>query len=210
MEGRGPEREAAFFFVHPAVRLVAWLALVVAVQRLAGWPLLAAGFILPLAGARALRHGLRLAWRTRWLLLSLFLVFAWGTPGEALWNAGFAPTREGVAEAATHFARLLLVLFVVAALLENLPPGELFAAARALLAPLRRLGIDADRGLLRLMLALRYFEALPRPRDWKALLEIPETAPGETIEIDDRPLRRLDAGLMAAMLIALAAFCCLR
>ncbi|MDR0578117.1 MAG: energy-coupling factor transporter transmembrane protein EcfT [Candidatus Accumulibacter sp.] len=193
--------------IHPATRLAAWLAVLVAVQSLDGAVLLAACLAAPLSGRRAMRPGGRLIWRARWLLVSLLLVFAWGVPGEPLWIGGLAPTREGVGEALKHSGRLLLVLIAVAAFLETMPLADLLAGARALLAPLRRLGVDTDRGIVRLTLALRYVETLPRPRDWKALLEIPETVACETIEIDHPPMRWIDGCLVAGLLAALALFC---
>jgi energy-coupling factor transporter transmembrane protein EcfT len=193
--------------VHPATRLIAWLALLIAVQCLSGAVLLAACLFAPLAGARVMRRGGRLVWRTRWLLLSLLLVFAWGVAGEPLWSGSLAPTREGVDEALKHLGRLVLVLVSVAAFLEFMPLAELLAATHALLAPLRRLGVDADRGVVRLMLVLRYVETLPRPRDWKSLLDIPETAACEIIEIEHQALRWLDGCVMAGLLGGLVLFC---
>ena len=193
--------------VHPATRLIAWLALLIAVQCLSGAVLLAACLFAPLAGARVMRRGGRLVWRTRWLLLSLLLVFAWGVAGEPLWSGSLAPTREGVDEALKHLGRLVLVLVSVAAFLEFMPLAELLAATHALLAPLRRLGVDADRGVVRLMLVLRYVETLPRPRDWKSLLDIPVTAACETIEIEHQALRWLDGCVMAGLLGGLVLFC---
>ena len=193
--------------VHPATRLIAWLALLIAVQCLSGAVLLAACLFAPLAGARVMRRGGRLVWRTRWLLISLLLVFAWGIAGEPLWSGSLAPTREGVDEALKHLGRLVLVLVSVAAFLEFMPLAELLAATHALLAPLRRLGVDADRGVVRLMLVLRYVETLPRPRDWKSLLDIPETAACETIEIEHQALRWLDGCVMAGLLGGLVLFC---
>jgi energy-coupling factor transporter transmembrane protein EcfT len=194
---------------------MAWLALLVAVQCLSGTKLLIACLLAPLAGARAMRRAGRLIWRARWLLLSLLAVFAWGVAGEPLWDGGLAPTREGVDEALKHLGRLLLVLVAVAAFLEFMPLADLLAAAHVLLAPLKRLGVDPDRGIVRLMLALRYAESLPRPRDWRSLLDVPETAAcelgkvGEAIEIEQRAMRWTDGCVLAGLLAGLAAFCLL-
>ncbi|MDR2452776.1 MAG: energy-coupling factor transporter transmembrane protein EcfT [Candidatus Accumulibacter sp.] len=193
--------------LHPATRLLGWLALLVAVQCLSGAALPAACLAVPLTGKRILRRSGRLVWQARWLLISLTLVFAWGIAGEPLWHGAPAPTRQGLEEAAKHLGRLWLVLVTVAALLETMPLADLLAALRTLFAPARRLGIDPDRGAVRLMLALRYVETLPRPRDWKSLLEIPETGVCETVDIDRRDLRRIDGLVMAALLGGLAWIC---
>lgn len=196
------------FSVHPAIRLLAWLALLVSVQALSGVVLAAAFALLPLAGRRGLRRGTQLAWRARWLLASLLIILSWGVAGEPLWQGAAAPTIEGLGTALTHFARLLLVLFTVAAFLESMPLPELLAATHVLLAPLRHCGADPDRAVVRLLLVLRYVEILPRPRDWRALLKAPVAAAGECVEVDCQALRWSD-GLIGAGLVA-AVFCLLR
>ena len=161
--------------------------------------------MLPLAGRRGLRRGALLAWRARWLLVSLLVILSWGVAGEPLWQGALAPTIEGLREALTHFGRLLLVLFIVAAFLEAMPLPELLAATHVLLRPLRHLGVDPERGVVRLMLVLRYVETLPRPRDWRVLLKAPAPVVSERVEIDCQALRWSD-GLIGVGLVA-AAFC---
>lgn len=170
--------------LHPATRLVTWLVLLVAVQFLSGMVLAAVCLLTPALGARVMRRGWRLIWRARWLLLSLLVVFAWGTAGDTLWNSGMAPTREGILDAIKHLGRMFLVLVFVAAFLEFMPLADLISASHALLLPFRRCGMDSTRGVVRLMLVLRYVETLPRPRDWKNLLETPELCTSEVVEIN--------------------------
>ena len=191
--------------VHPMTRLLVWLALLVGVQALSGVALAAVFALLPLAGRRGLRRGALLAWRARWLLVSLLVILSWGVAGEPLWQGALAPTIEGLREALTHFGRLLLVLFIVAAFLEAMPLPELLAATHVLLRPLRHLGVDPERGVVRLMLVLRYVETLPRPRDWRVLLKAPAPVVSERVEIDCQALRWSD-GLIGVGLVA-AAFC---
>ena len=193
------------FSVHPMSRLLVWLALLVGVQALSGVGLAAAFALLPLAGRRGLRRGALLAWRARWLLVSLLVILSWGVAGEPLWQGALAPTIEGLREALTHFGRLLLVLFIVAAFLEAMPLPELLAATHVLLRPLRHLGVDPERGVVRLMLVLRYVETLPRPRDWRVLLKAPAPVVSERVEIDCQALRWTD-GAIGVLLVA-AAFC---
>jgi energy-coupling factor transporter transmembrane protein EcfT len=195
----------AFFMqrliLHPTTRLALWVLLLLSVQVLERWLLIAAFSALPLLGVAVLKRGWRLAWRARWLLLSLFVIFSWGVAGEPLWDGFGAPSFEGLADASTNLGRLLLVLIAVAALLEAMPMGDLLSATRGLLAPLRRFGLDGDRGVVRLLLVLRYVETLPRPRDWRQLLDAPPVDESELIVIDDHPLRRAD---YLALLVAVA------
>ena len=195
--------------LHPATRLLVWLALLVGVQALSGAALAAVFVTLPLCGAPVLRRGARLIWRARWLLVSLLAILSWGVAGEPLWPGALAPSVEGLREALTHFARLLLVLFAVAAFLEAMPLPDLLAATHALLRPLRHFGLDPERGVVRLMLVLRYVETLPRPRDWRALLKAPVTVVSESVEVDEEALRWSDY-LVCGALVAAVLFYCLR
>lgn len=188
--------------VHPSTRLIAWLLLLLAVQSLSGQVLAGSFLLFPLFGPRVLRRGGQLIWRTRWLLLSLLVVFPWGIAGQPLWIGVGAPTQEGVFEALTHLGRLLLVLMVVAAFLETMPLQDLLAATHKLLKPLRGFGLDPDRGVVRLMLVLRYVETLPRPRDWRRLLDAPTLNVSERIEVTHQPLRWSDYGLTLVFIVA--------
>lgn len=200
--------------LHPATRLCLWLALLIIVQCLNG---LVLAFGLPLTVAllavsnrRIPGRGLRLIWRARWLLLSLFVILAWGFAGDPLWDGALAPTHEGLSEALIHLGRLVLVLMIVAALLETLPLPDLLAATRSLMAPMRRFGLDADRGVIRLMLVLRYVESLPRPRDWRSLLEAPTAIAGERVEVLAHPVRGVDYAAGLAVVVALVLSCFIR
>jgi energy-coupling factor transporter transmembrane protein EcfT len=192
--------------LHPVTRLLLWLLLSIAIQSLEGGLLALAFAVLPLLGRPVLRRGGRLIWRARWLLLSLFVIFAWGMVGEPVWDGMASPSREGLSEALTHLGRLLLLLLAVAALLEFMPMSDLLIASRHLLQPLRRFGLDGERGAVRLMLVLRYVETLPRPRDWRQLLAVPDVCESERIELDDRPLRRADKLLLLAAYGSITAF----
>lgn len=178
--------------VHPATRLMVWLLLLLAVQCLSGTALAVAFLFIPLLGTKVLRRSAKLIWRARWLLATLLVVFSWAVAGEPLWDGPAAPTQEGLQEALTHLGRLLLVLVVVAAFLETMPLADLLAATHAWLKPLRYFGIDPDRGVVRLMLVLRYVETLPRPRDWRRLLDAPAESVSERLALVDDALRWLD------------------
>jgi hypothetical protein len=143
----------------------------------------------------------------RWLLISLLVIFSWGVSGDPLWDGAAAPTREGVLEALTHLGRLLLVLVAVAAFLDAMPLADLLVATHTLLKPLRRFGIDVDRGVVRLMLVLRYVETLPRPRDWRSLLDAPVSSVSELLELTQPPLRWSDCIITLTLTVAVAFLC---
>ena len=189
--------------MNPTTRLLLWLEFLIAVQYMNG-PVLAGAFLaVPLLGARVWRRAWRLIVRSRWLLVSLFTMMAWGSAGHPLWDGALAPSREGVADAATHLGRLLLVLIAVATLLEAMSVNQLVAALHALTRPWHRFG--AERGVVRLLLVLRYVESLPRPRDWRVLLDAPTPTAAEAIEISVAPLAARDYALTAACALLLGA-----
>ena len=91
----------------PGAWLFAWLNLCVLlafapaplVWGLAGFAAAAAAWCRPALLGSTLR-------RMGWLLLSLMAVMAWTTPGDALFDAVWAPTRQGLAAGATQAARV--------------------------------------------------------------------------------------------------------
>ena len=193
--------------LHPATRLILWLLLLISVQCMNGVLLGVAVVLLFALPSRVLRRGGRLVWRTRWLLFSLFVIFSWGVAGDPLWIGATAPTREGVTDASIHLGRLILVLMLVAAFLEEMPIADLLSATHTLFKPLRRIRFDPDRGVIRLMLVLRYVETLPRARDWRSLLDVSSVDEPEWLEIDQRPFRFLDVAVVLFFVVFLCYFC---
>ncbi len=161
--------------MHSGLILILWLVAVASVQLLS---LSALAVVVPLcllvAGVSAPARLLRLLRRVRVLLIAIVALFAWFTPGEAFFHGWprLGPTREGLAFALLHGARLVAVVCAVAVLLERLPLQRLVAGLYALARPLRLIGVPPERLALRLLLVLRYVEASPRThgkvqwRDW--------------------------------------------
>ncbi len=129
--------------MHPSTRLVVWLLVLVAIQALAGTLLVAALLLLSLSGTAALRRCLQLAWRARWLFVSLSVILAWGGVGDPAWSGPLAPSREGLIEALTQAG---LVDVAGHAELERLVVGRVRGVALRVLpqAELDRRG-GADR-----------------------------------------------------------------
>lgn len=96
--------------------------------------------------------------RSRWLLLTMLVMFGWFTPGTPLPGIPGA-SQEGLLLAADNIARLLIALAALAMLLKALAPPELVAGMRSLLAPIAFLGFPRDRVAVRLALTLREVEA---------------------------------------------------
>lgn len=146
---------------HPATLLLAWagLACVLPYLSLARLPLLVA-VALGTALMLAKRRTVVLLRRARWLLLSLALLFAFATPGLAapgVWGR-IGLTVDGLALAAEHVLRLLLLLVTLALVHERLGTAGLVTGLHWLLGPARRWRGLRERIVVRLMLVVDFVE----------------------------------------------------
>lgn len=169
---------------HPASSILLGLIAILAVSSRAGTVLLLASCILFLSALITSRRHIGLLFRrSRWLLLTLLILFGWLTPGTPLPGLPGA-TEEGLLLAAENVGRLLVALSVVAILLTALSPVELVAGLRSLLLPLTLLGISRDRIAVRLALTLEEVEAArhgrSEPVDMAATLALPAARFGVT------------------------------
>ncbi|MBS1189453.1 MAG: hypothetical protein H6R10_1245 [Rhodocyclaceae bacterium] len=156
---------------HPASCLLSWLVAVVALQHLA-WPaVLCLALAIMLSGKAVCRRWWILVRRARWLLLTLWLILAYGTPGEVWHDQPWAPTDAGIYEASLHAVRLVAMLGSLGWLFEALPRDRLMAGLWALMQPLRRFRVDADRMVVRLALVFDYLEQQPPKGAWRQLLD---------------------------------------
>jgi len=108
--------------------------------------------------------------RARFLLLSLWLIVAYNTPGEAWQDLMLAPTYEGIAEANLQALRLFVMLACLAALFAYLGRDGMVSALWGLLRPLRKLGADTARLVVRLTLVLDNLQSPPQPGAWRQML----------------------------------------
>lgn len=126
--------------------------------------------------------------RSRWLLLTMPVMFGWMTPGTPMPGIPGA-TQEGLLAAADHIARLFAALAALALLLKALDPPKLVAGMRSLLAPLALLGFSRDRIAVRLALTLEEVEA-SRNGDGKEPVRM-----ASSIVLPSLPLGATDFGL---------------
>ena len=159
--------------LHPATQILVWCALVAAMQFLpATRMLISGGFVLLLAfmvSRQKLRQLLR---RTRWFMISLWLIYAYSIPGQALFDSIFSPTREGLTSGGLQSMRLLVALAGLAMLLDRLHRQQLMAGLYSLLLPLQYLGLSRERLAVRLALTLHYAEVgMLRPASWRDSLQ---------------------------------------
>jgi energy-coupling factor transport system permease protein len=199
---------------HPAVLILLWISATVAMQSLqtvtllcSGVPLLVAAYIL------SAPHLLVLLRRTRWIMLSLLLIYAYATPGEAVWAplAQFSPTYEGLLDGLLQLCRLAFALAGLAIVLCLLSRQQLIGGLYVLAYPLRYLGLSRERIAVRLALTLHYAESaiLESSANWRSSIErmlAPTEIRQDSIELHSSPFTLPD-GLwlvMACALLALA------
>lgn len=174
---------------HPSVLVLMWMSVATGVQSVLP-PLLMAITVFLLLLAFLLRPPrlVNLLRRTRWIFFSLFFIYAFATPGVAIWSFFElpSPSREGVTDGLLQISRLLCVLISLSILLTYLNRDQLMSALYVLFSPLKWLGIARERVAVRLALTLYYSETLLQQNslEWRTTLQlalIPQ--PADLIEI---------------------------
>jgi energy-coupling factor transport system permease protein len=136
--------------LHPSSLILLAAAVLLALASREGVSLYFACSALALAALILAASGLRLlVRRSRWLLLTMLVMFGWFTPGTPLPGIPGA-SQEGL---------LLVALATLALLLKALTPAKLVAGLRSLLAASSLPGPWRDRIAVRLALTLQEVEA---------------------------------------------------
>lgn len=198
---------------HPAVLLLLWACVTVAMQALrAPALLLASGLLAVLALLFCAARFRVLLRRTRWIMFSLLLIYGYATPGAALWApAGtFSPTLEGLFDGLLQLCRLLAALAGLSLVLSMLTQQQLIGGLYTLAYPLRYVGVSRERIAVRLALTLHYAETamLETARDWRvsmARMLQPAAAVQQEVELQALPFTLRDGLLLvaaAALLVA--------
>lgn len=147
--------------MHPAVKILVYLIVLLTLNLLNDsvfWLF----FIVAIFFAYFLQNKIFVlrCLRLKWLILSILIVYAFGTPGEYLTNTPwqYLPTKEGLYLGFLQSARLLLALSLLSILFYQTKTTQLMLGFYTLLSPLRSLKIDASRFVVRLMLTLDYVD----------------------------------------------------
>ena len=158
-------------FLHPSSALLVCLTGIVVIQFL-GYGGLGLVLLLLLSTFRqVLPRWWVLLRRLRWLLLSVWLILAYGTAGDALFGQNWLPTHEGAAEATLHVARLALMLGCLAWLFALLGQRGLLVALVSLLRPLSCRGVATDRLVVRLSLVMENLQVEMPKGAWRRMLD---------------------------------------
>ncbi|MBS1144466.1 MAG: hypothetical protein H6R14_1872 [Proteobacteria bacterium] len=168
--------------MHPSCALIIWLAAVVGVQFVGYAGLAVLVVVAVLLTPRLVSRWWAYVWRARWLLLSLWLILAYNTPGEAVRDLAWAPTFEGMTEANLQAARLVAMLACVAWLFLRLGHDGMIAGLWGLLQPVRCMGLDIERVVVRLSLVLEHLQSPPEKGAWRRMLAAqPLPAAGQAV-----------------------------
>jgi energy-coupling factor transport system permease protein len=103
--------------------------------------------------------------RMRWLFLSMFLIYAFNTPGEFVrdWPLNgwvdLSPTYEGLQAGTLQLVRLMMMLAGVALMLATTTTSSMIEGFYILLKPLKYIGLHPERFAARLCLTLHYIES---------------------------------------------------
>lgn len=200
---------------HPAVYIYLWMCLAVAV------PLLQTNILILLVcilSVMAIKVGsiqfYILLRRTRWILLSVLAIYAYTSPGAALWpQLGlFSPITEGLEDGLMQLLRLLTILASVSILLSFLSQAQLIAGIYVLSRPLTFVGLSTERIAVRLGLTLQYAENAMQEtaKNWRDSLEsllTPLPVNPSVIELSVNKLSRRDWLLIATASTVLLSLC---
>lgn len=188
---------------HPALLLIAWGGFAFMMQWLSlAWLLALAVVNWGLAAIYAPARSRRLIWRSRWLLLSLAILFVFFTPGEYVPGTAGAlgVTYDGLRRAGEHLSLLVAMLTSLALLHERIGTQGLLAGLYWLLA----WHGGRERTIVRLMLVIEFVESRKdvKWRDW--LVDRQAHLPDAAVVAFYSPQASLaDKSLMGLMLLAL-------
>jgi energy-coupling factor transporter transmembrane protein EcfT len=161
------------------------------------------------------KNYLQIMLRLRWLFLSIFLIYAFGTPGElvAYFPIQLAPSYEGLALGMFQLIRLLIALAALNLLLTDSPRQEMMLGLYLLLLPLKYVGLNVERFAARLMLTLHYVEALAengkQSLNFDALDHVHVLAPevsSSSVYIEPCSFKLLDKLILITMTVLMLAF----
>ncbi|NOT16315.1 MAG: hypothetical protein HOP21_12260 [Methylotenera sp.] len=105
--------------------------------------------------------------RMRIFFISIFLVYAFSTPGEYIAHTVtfISPTYEGITSGAIQIAHLVTILATLCILFASSKKENLMAGLYYLLAPLQHLRLDVNRFIVRLFLTFSEVDKLTSSED---------------------------------------------
>lgn len=151
--------------LQPSTSIALWVMLAISLHgmQMAGLMLLT-GVV---AGLVFVTGCIERAWkglvRARILLLAMFLIYAFTTPGDAVLPSlgRFSPSLNGLQSGAVQAWRLAIMLASLAVLLSICTRSALLGGLFHLIKPLALFGVNPERIAVRIWLTLYYAENMP-------------------------------------------------
>ena len=149
--------------MHPFVKILLFIFTLLLMSYLSNVYLLIMCLVLFVYATWLARGSfLRVVKSMKWLFISIFIIYAFGTPGEYIQHipAVVAPTIEGCLLAIVQIAKLLIALAILSILFATSSKEQLMIGLHLLLSPLNLLGLNTNKFTARLLLTLDYVEEL--------------------------------------------------
>lgn len=156
--------------MHPFVKILLFLFTLLLMSYLSNTYLIIMCLILFAYATWLARSSfLRVVKRMKWLFISIFIIYAFSTPGEYIQYlpANVAPTFEGCFLGVVQIAKLLIALAVLSILFTTSSKEQLMIGLHLLLSPLNLLGLNTNKFTARLLLTLDYVEELATKEKFK-------------------------------------------
>jgi energy-coupling factor transporter transmembrane protein EcfT len=156
--------------MHPFVKILLFIFTLLLMSYMSNAYLLPMSLILFVYATWLARSDfLRVVRRMKWLFISIFIIYAFGTPGEYIQYipVSVAPTVEGCVLGVMQIAKLLIALAVLSILFATSSKEQLMIGLHLLLSPLNLLGLNTNKFTARLLLTLDYVEELAAKEKFK-------------------------------------------
>ena len=156
--------------MHPFVKILCFIALLVLSSFLSHQLIyLLCIVVTGLALKLQFKPFVRTIMRMRWLFMSIFIIYAFATPGQYIefFPLNYAPTFEGSALGILQIIKLIIALASLSILFSMSSKQQLMLGLYLLLTPLKLFGINTERFTARILLTLSYVEALAEKEQFK-------------------------------------------
>ena len=161
--------------LHAATKILLWVLLAALLQSLPIVTLsLMSGILLLLMFYNKTHNYFLLLRRTRWLMISLLMIYGYASPGDPVLPmlGAFSPIIQGVQAGAMQVWRLLMLLAGLAVLFSTTTQEDLLTGLYVIMRPFNRFGMNAEKITLRVWLTLNYAKQMgqdKKPLKWKSL-----------------------------------------
>ncbi|MDP1658286.1 MAG: energy-coupling factor transporter transmembrane component T [Methylotenera sp.] len=207
--------------MHPFVKILVFIFILLFMSFLSnGLVWLLCLFACLFAAKLQFKDFLRVVKRMRWLFISIFIIYAFGTPGEYVqqFPVILAPTIEGCVLGLLHIAKLLIALATLSLLFSTSSKEQLMTGLYLFLLPLKRLGFNTEQFTARLILTLDYVEDLAVKENFKLSfnhlanmhLAIENLQNDKIIILQVFPFKLIDKVIIAILILSILLFVYLR